>query len=402
MGINKRISSLERRAELWTPSSDWGIQITEESTAEELAQRLISEKAIHETRFGYAIRELFIALGKLFRLYDTARKISGEQSLKTSIIPKTRCREMLLPLYPSEVEFDVSDALAFLSRVTKEIDQGDFELDQLRNIESRRDFLGIVARYLDEKAIEEFFTTYGHTYDSEFVIEIENSGHLTTYLEGRDDDQINWMMKNFRASEWLLPWITYHVSDMSLGQSYLELFRYQNANMEKTMLISKDISSQIMEENPTLDVNTNNLRAVLDRISEAIQHFGYRNFVERATDTGQYGSDSILGAGAINVIPSSDNGVSACCEMVVTIAKGSGLKYRSSFGSVLRELRSHLLECGHSTKLVIVLIDTEDSRAIKENNLDLQFYRDKGIVFVPLYVIDDQITKMPIGWLGLR
>lgn len=402
MGINKRISSLERRAELWTPSSDWGIQITEESTAEGLAQRLISEKAIPETRFGYAIRELFIALGKLFRLYDTARQISGEQSLKTFIIPKTRCREMLLPLYPSEVEFDFSDALAFLSRVTKEIDQGDFELDKLRNIESRRDFLGIVARYLDEKAIEEFFTTYGHTYDSEFVIEIENSGHLTTYLEGSDDDQLNWMMKNFRASEWLLPWITYHVSDMNLGQSYLELFRYQNANMETTMLISKDISSQIMEENPTLDINTNNLRAVLDRISEAIQHFGYRNFVERATDTGQYGSDSILGAGAINVIPSSDNCVSACCEMVVTIAEGPGLKYRSSFGSVLRELRSHLLECRQSTKLVIILSNTEDSRAIKENNLDLQFYRDKGIIFVPLYVIDDQITKMPIGWLGLR
>ena len=402
MEINKRISLIERRAKLFTPNSDWGINITEKSTAEELAHQLISENAIPEMRFGYAIRELFIALGKLFRLYDTAQKLLGEQSERSVISLIPRCHQILLPLYPSDVDFNFSDALIFFSQVTTEFNRGRFEYQHLISIESRRDFLGITARYIDEKAIEEFFKTFGHAYDSELVNEIENNGHLTTYLKEKYDHQIQWMIQNYRTSEWLLPWIISHESTMNLGQSYNELFEYEKEKTEKTMQIAENIFNQILKENPNLDINTDNLRALLKRISETIQHDGYRNFVDIAKHAERYGPNSVLGADAINVIPSMNGGVTACCDIAVTIAKGKGIARRWCFGSVLRELRGHLLKCGRSTKIVLILSDTEDASALKENNLDLQYHRDQGIVFVPLYVIDDQVTAMPIGWLGLR
>jgi hypothetical protein len=93
--------------------------------------------------------------------------------------------------------------------------------------------------------------------------------------------------------------------------------------------------------------------------------------------------------GMINVIPSSANGQTICCNLALAIAHGS--RGPGGLCQVLQQVRSHLIYCadarrGLATKTVLVIYDKEDNRVFWENKRDFIAHVDhNGVMFVRLF-----------------
>lgn len=381
----------------WTPDSDWQIQVTDSTPPAQIAQKIIESSTISQVRVGYALRELFIALGKLFQLYNTADQLSDNQSQKRFLILVAQCHEILLPLFQSNEKFEMESALQFLLNVISEIEKDYYDVEDFFSKEVEIDVLSVIAEYREVKALENFFNIFGQSYESKLIHEIEKEERLTSYLEEKSDYQVQWMIRNYRLAEWLLPWIKGNAGNSSLGQIYSALFKYEQNYKEQAMRNAENILEQINNEIQNVDVNREDLKSILHRVIEAIQYAGYEDFMDIATDSGQRGPQSILGAHGINVIPSKAKQPNACHEITLTIAKGPGTRGRKNFGSVLRELRGHLVQCFGRTKLVLMLHDEWDEKAMRESKLDLNAHREHGVCIIPLLVRGNEVSKVPLG-----
>jgi hypothetical protein len=121
---------------------------------------------------------------------------------------------------------------------------------------------------------------------------------------------------------------------------------------------------------------------VLERIAGAIAEIGYDEFVEDVTSSDfKGGSDSLVGASAINLIPSKTNG--HCQPLLLAVSKGD--KKAIGFPSVMRKVREHLIRCP-TTLSVIVLCDHWAPDMLDEHWGDLRAHHDRGVRFLFLMV----------------
>ena len=98
--------------------------------------------------------------------------------------------------------------------------------------------------------------------------------------------------------------------------------------------------------------------------------------------------------GNINLIPA--NGQSAACnKFLLAIANGSGSK-KTGFTSVMRHVRSHLINCYGDTKIVVLFTDIWDKRKFEESRLDIEAHRREGVVFLTGLVTGDRIIAAPL------
>jgi hypothetical protein len=117
---------------------------------------------------------------------------------------------------------------------------------------------------------------------------------------------------------------------------------------------------------------------VLERITAAIGEIGYDQFVEDVTsDDFRGGQESLVGAGAINLIPSRTRG--PCHKLLLAVSKGD--KKWLGFPNVMRQVREHLIRCP-VTQAVIVLCDRWSPTILDEHIGDLRAHHDKGVRFL--------------------
>jgi hypothetical protein len=121
---------------------------------------------------------------------------------------------------------------------------------------------------------------------------------------------------------------------------------------------------------------------VLERVVQAIGEIGYDEFVEDVT-SGDFngGPGSLVGASAINLIPSERRGP---CEALL-LAVSKGWEKSIGFPKIMREVREHLIRCPATTG-VIVLCNTWWAGVLDEHLGDLRAHHDKGVRFLFLMV----------------
>jgi hypothetical protein len=134
-------------------------------------------------------------------------------------------------------------------------------------------------------------------------------------------------------------------------------------------------------------------RHVLGRITEAIAEIGYDDFVEDLTSADfRGGQDSLVGASAINLIPSSVRGP---CQLLL-LAASKGDKKALGFPAIMRKVREHLIRCP-VTQSVIVLCDHWHPAILDEHLGDLRAHHDRGVRFLFLLVGIPGRVVAPVG-----
>ena len=138
---------------------------------------------------------------------------------------------------------------------------------------------------------------------------------------------------------------------------------------------------------------------VLERVVAAIPEIGYDAFVDDVTCTEfRGGPESLVGTGAINLIPSQAHG--PCHSVLLAVSRGE--KKASGFPSVVRQVREHLIRCP-ATRAVIVLCDHWRPAVLDDHIGDLRACHDRGVRFLFLLVgIPGRVVAPVAVDLGLR
>ena len=110
--------------------------------------------------------------------------------------------------------------------------------------------------------------------------------------------------------------------------------------------------------------------------------------------TGRSLGDHRAGNGEVfNLIP-HDHNDGICHDILVAIARGSHNR-RWGFRSVMRQVRSHLINCEY-TKVVLLLTDSWDKERFRESQADLEAHMKRGTKIVAGLISKDQIRAMPL------
>jgi hypothetical protein len=121
---------------------------------------------------------------------------------------------------------------------------------------------------------------------------------------------------------------------------------------------------------------------VLERLVQAIGEIGYEEFIEDVSSSDFHGGrDSLVGASAINLIPSQIRG--PCRSLLLAVSKGD--KKALGFPSIMRQVREHLIRC-KETLSVIILCDHWNPSMLDEHLGDLRAHHDRGVRFLFLMV----------------
>ena len=155
--------------------------------------------------------------------------------------------------------------------------------------------------------------------------------------------------------------------------------------------------------NQRISMDDREFRAVLEgeglsktsteRTMRVLRHFlGMLNEMPEEFTSGhnEMGSSS----DCYNIIP-NDAASGICTDIVVTLASTRGHRLHR-FTSVMRDLRSHLIECSHSTELVLIITDVWDPQKFRESEADLKSHIRKGVKFVPGLIAGDRLIPLPL------
>jgi hypothetical protein len=139
------------------------------------------------------------------------------------------------------------------------------------------------------------------------------------------------------------------------------------------------------------------VRRTLDWIGRTITEVGYDRFVDDVL-SGDLGPGQAGGErrDPINLIPSRETG--RCRAVLVAVSRGAGRRAPTGFERILQAVRTHLIECAGTTKVVIVLCDTWDAAAFEELHFDeLAAHHRKGVRFALLQVGAPRRVLAPIA-----
>lgn len=135
------------------------------------------------------------------------------------------------------------------------------------------------------------------------------------------------------------------------------------------------------------------VRHMVERIVGVIREGSFDDFVDDVTSGElQRGADSLVGVTAINLIPSETRG--PCHAVLLAISKGD--KKAIGFTNVMREVRSHLINCPQ-TKAVVILCDFWTPGILDEHIRDLRAHHKRGVRFMFLMAGVPRRTVSPVA-----
>jgi hypothetical protein len=142
------------------------------------------------------------------------------------------------------------------------------------------------------------------------------------------------------------------------------------------------------------DANTRGtVRHMVERIIGAIGEGSFDDFVDDvASGELRGGPESLVGVSAINLIPSETRG--PCHAVLLAISKGD--KKAIGFTNVMREVRTHLVNCPQ-TKAVVILCDFWTPAMLDEHLGDLRAHHKRGVRFLFLMAGIPRRTVSPVA-----
>jgi hypothetical protein len=129
------------------------------------------------------------------------------------------------------------------------------------------------------------------------------------------------------------------------------------------------------------------VRRIIERVGEAVAQYGYEEWRSIVLDGISGGVHSPLGnANPINIIPATDL-KGSCQDVLLAVSSGLGKKSAAGLGSILSQVRVHLLKC-KNTEVVIIVADAWDPAVYADSKPDFEQHMANGVLFVRLDVMD--------------
>ena len=200
--------------------------------------------------------------------------------------------------------------------------------------------------------------------------------------------EISGGIRHFLASEHLAPWSSAESNAAYARRRYLyeNLFALAGLRGDNGMTdtfskidgrLARLGSTELGEE----------VRRIIDRVGEAVAQYGYEEWRSIVQDGISGGVHSPLGnANPINIIPATDL-KGSCHDVLLAVSSGLSKKSAAGLGSILSQVRVHLLKC-KNTKVVIIVADAWDPAVYGDSKPDFEQHMANGVGFVRLDVMD--------------
>lgn len=198
------------------------------------------------------------------------------------------------------------------------------------------------------------------------------------------------LLTNYRNSTLAFSWMPYCQGD---SDSDIEDPLFPT---NRELAVIREFAERVAKEFEGIDGLRNSaVRAVIERIAEAILQRGYSQFADSIASPGLFASQDLAATGLpINVIPGGHSG--QCAPLLIAVAK-SGRK--SGLSKIIPQVRKHLLDCDRITQAVIIVSDEWKPGILGDSLGDLKSHVAKGkkIVFLLAPQPGSGIVHMPIS-----
>lgn len=200
------------------------------------------------------------------------------------------------------------------------------------------------------------------------------------------------LLTNYRNSSLAFSWMPYCQGD---SDSDIEDPLFPT---KRDLAVIREFAERVAKEFEGIDGLRNSaVRAVIERIAEAILHRGDSQFADSIASPGLFASQDLAAPGLpINVIPGGHSG--QCAPLLVAVAKSSR---ESGLSKIIPQVRKLLLDCDQITQAVIIVSDEWKPGILGDSLGDLKSHVAKGkkIVFLLAPQSGNGIVHMPISLL---
>ena len=407
MNRNKRVAQLRSEVRRWIPRSTWQLDSVEVDSVSEIGNAVILVKGLPWVHFGYALRELLVAIGKWRYCVSVAEEFWGSDESAWCAQQHdyiNRLMERALNAYGKllspaldEASFSAVQVLSQYERLRAMPVINDEQIDLVDVT------ISMLSEYRDELAVQVALANTQQPFHSSFALDIAEllrglnlTGEGVRSATANDRDVLGWLVSNYRASEWIFSWM----SDSFEGDAQAGLAAIASIPSVQQEIAVKNFDRIMSEIHDKLPINFDEyeqLHSIIRRVCEAIGEVGFKEFADAVTaHGGQSGGRSLLGnLGPINLIPADSGGV--CCSTVVAVARGGrDTKRGNGVSQVMRALRAHLIDCLEKTKVSVIITDTIDPLT-KESRQDLLAHMRRGVVVIVLHVVGNTINLVDLG-----
>ncbi len=195
-------------------------------------------------------------------------------------------------------------------------------------------------------------------------------------------------IRHFLASEHLVPWGSEGSNAAYARRRYLYENLFALAGLRGDSRMKTDMQATIDERLARLGSAElgQEVRRIIERVGEAVGQYGYEEWRSIVLDGISGGVHSPLGnVNPINIIPASDS-KGSCQDVLLAVSSGLGKKSAAGLGSILSQVRVHLLKC-KNTKVVIIVADAWDPAVYADSKPDFDQHMANGVLFVRLDVM---------------
>ena len=196
------------------------------------------------------------------------------------------------------------------------------------------------------------------------------------------------LLTNYRNSSLAFSWMPYCQGD---SDSDIEDPLFPT---KRDLAVIREFAERVAKEFEGIDGLRNSaVRAVIERIAEAILHRGDSQFADSIASPGLFASQDLAAPGLpINVIPGGHSG--QCAPLLVAVAKSSR---ESGLSKIIPQVRKLLLDCDQITQAVIIVSDEWKPGILGDSLGDLKSHVAKGkkIVFLLAPQSGNGIVHMP-------
>jgi hypothetical protein len=139
-----------------------------------------------------------------------------------------------------------------------------------------------------------------------------------------------------------------------------------------------------------------NAKSIVESLGVSIEERGYKDVFDEITsnDAGNGGKSPVRNTLPVNQIPGVP--CEECYPVMVVLASGDDPESQTGLPQSLRRLRSHLIRCIGTTKVVILVTDTWEANVVEESLQDLSAHEENGVLVLLLLAVGNRLKPHPI------
>ena len=139
-----------------------------------------------------------------------------------------------------------------------------------------------------------------------------------------------------------------------------------------------------------------NAKSIVENLGVSIEKRGYQDVFDEITsaDAGNGSSSALGNTLPVNQIPGVP--CEECYPVTVVLASGDDPESQTGLPHSLRRLRSQLIRCIGTTKVVILVTDTWETNVVEESLQDLSAHEENGVLVLLLLAVGNRLKPHPI------